>query len=49
MAQRPKFPTVTFPSFDFSGLDASKLSGLDDKVVGAARDAAGATAADRTA
>ena len=29
-----------FPNFDFSGLDASKLAGLDDKLVGAARDAA---------
>ena len=29
-----------FPAFDFSGLDASKLAGLDDKVVAAVRDAA---------
>lgn len=29
-----------FPNFDFSGLDASKLAGLDDKLVGAVRDAA---------
>lgn len=40
MAQLPKFPTVTFPSFDFSGLDANKLAGLDEKLVGAVRDAA---------
>ena len=40
MAQLPKFPTVTFPSFDFSGLDANKLAGLDEKVVAAVRDAA---------
>ncbi len=35
MAQLP-----TFPSIDFSGLDASKLAGLDGKVVAVARDAA---------
>ena len=29
-----------FPSIDFSGLDATKLAGLDDKVVAAVRDAA---------
>lgn len=29
-----------FPNFDFSGLDAGKLAGLDDKLVGAVRDAA---------
>ncbi|HRB03986.1 MAG TPA: hypothetical protein PLP26_11510, partial [Ilumatobacteraceae bacterium] len=40
MAQLAKFPTVTFPSFDFSGLDANKLAGLDEKLVGAVRDAA---------
>ena len=40
MAQLPKFPTVTFPSFDFSGLDANKLAGFDEKLVGAVRDAA---------
>ncbi|MGB8857733.1 MAG: hypothetical protein WCC60_00680 [Ilumatobacteraceae bacterium] len=35
MAQRPSFPT-----FDFSGLDANRLAGLDDKLVAAVRDAA---------
>ena len=45
MAQLPKFdmPTFRLPSmngFDFSGLDASKLAGLDAKVVAAVRDAA---------
>ena len=29
-----------FPSIDFSGLDATKLAGLDDKIVAAVRDAA---------
>jgi hypothetical protein len=35
MAQMPNFP-----NFDFSGFDASKLAGLDEKVVAAVRDAA---------
>ena len=34
----PELPT--FPSFDLSGFDAAKLADLDDKVVGALRDAA---------
>lgn len=34
----PKFPT--FPSLDFSALDARKLADLDDKLVSLARDAA---------
>ena len=33
----PKFPT--FPSLDFSALDARKLADLDDKLVSLARDA----------
>ncbi|MCY7298244.1 MAG: hypothetical protein LH616_03410 [Ilumatobacteraceae bacterium] len=40
MAKLPNFPTINFSGFDFSGLDANRLAGLDDKLVGAVRDAA---------
>lgn len=36
----PQVKLPTFPSVDFSALDANKLAGLDDKLVGAVRDAA---------
>ena len=36
----PELKMPTFPSVDFSALDASKLAGMDDKLVGAVRDAA---------
>lgn len=36
----PELKMPTFPSVDFSALDANKLAGLDDKLVGAVRDAA---------
>ena len=40
MATLPNFPTINFSGFDLSGLDASKLAGLDDKLVATVRDAA---------
>lgn len=39
MATKPNFSKIT-NGFDFSNLDASKLAGLDDKLVAALRDAA---------
>lgn len=39
MATKPDFSKIT-NGFDFSNLDASKLAGLDDKLVAALRDAA---------
>jgi len=40
MAKLPNRPRFDFTNLDFSGLDATKLAKLDDKLVAAVRDAA---------